>query len=237
MPVTENVSQHQVVVDSIKQMISLGQLKPGDKLPVEADLAEQLGVSRGSLREGVRALVAMGVLETKQGSGTTVTSLEPALLLGPLVFWADLQAGPSAFNVHVVRRALEVESAGLAARYSGDGELTELDKLLADAEQPVRNFDHDAAMRCDLKFHSAIARASANPVLLALIDALNQPTLRTRMWQSVHQAGRLEAAHREHAIILQHLHGHDVVAARAAMHAHLTQSIAHLTADQHGSSG
>lgn len=225
----DGVSQHQLVVRAIQQMIASGEVRSGDKLPVEADLAEQLGVSRGSLREGVRALVAMGILETKQGSGTTVTSLEPALLLEPLVFWAGLQAGPSALNVHVVRRALEVESAGVAATSIDDETLAELDAILARAEQPISAHDHEGAMRCDLDFHLTIARATGNPILLALIEALGQPTLRTRLWQSIHETGRLEAAHAEHHAILTQLRHHDVMGARATMQTHLLQSVAHLT--------
>lgn len=224
----EGISQHQVVVAAIKEMIASGAVQPGDKLPIEADLAEQLGVSRGSLREGVRALVAMGILETKQGSGTTVTSLEPALLLEPLVFWAGLQAGPSALNVHGVRRALEVESAGLAAQTVTDEILDELDTILREAAEPIERHDHEAAMQCDMRFHQTIARATGNPVLLALIETLGQPTLRTRLWQSIHETGRLEAAHAEHRAILTQLRHRDVLGARATMQAHLMQSVAHV---------
>ena len=72
-------SQSEVVVDGIKDMITSGVLSAGSRLPVEKDLADELRVSRGSLREGVRALVLMGVLETRQGDGTYVTALDPAL--------------------------------------------------------------------------------------------------------------------------------------------------------------
>ena len=217
------VSQHQVVVNAIQDFISSGELAPGDRLPVEADLAARLGVSRSSLREGVRALVAMGVLETRQGSGTTVTSLDPHLLLQPLVFWASIQGGPSALNVHVVRRALEVESAGHAASVIGAEGLDRLAGLLAEAEPHIASHDHEPALRLDHAFHQAIAAESGNPILVALVDALGQPTVRSRLWQSVNRGGRIEAAHREHEAILDTLRRHDPVGARAAMYTHLTQ--------------
>ena len=72
-------------------MITTGRLRPGSRLPVEKDLAVELGVSRGSLREGVRALALMGVLETRQGDGTYVTALDPSSLLAPLSVLVDLQ--------------------------------------------------------------------------------------------------------------------------------------------------
>src|SRR3712207_1697225 len=82
-----------VGVQRIKAMIVDGELEPGSRLPVEHDLAAALGVSRGSLREGVRALAMMGVLETRQGDGTYVTSLDPSVLLAPMGFVVDLAPG------------------------------------------------------------------------------------------------------------------------------------------------
>src|SRR3954469_23790967 len=83
MPVTD------VAIDRIKDMIISGELAPGDRLPKEADLAERLGLSRNSLREAVRALALINVLDVRQGDGTYVTSLEPHLLLDALSFVVD----------------------------------------------------------------------------------------------------------------------------------------------------
>src|SRR3954447_4697745 len=102
-------SQTDVVVQSIRQMIIAGQLRPGDRLPIERDLAAALGVSRNPLREGVRALSIMGVLETRQGDGTYVTKLDPSMLLAPMGFVVDLQTGDGTHHLHVVRRILETE--------------------------------------------------------------------------------------------------------------------------------
>src|SRR5918994_2109476 len=102
------------MIDGIKGMLTRGELQPGSRLPVEKDLAAQLGVSRGSLREGVRALATLGVLETRQGDGTYVTSLDPGMLLSPLTFLADLQQPAHAADLLAVRRGLESESVALA---------------------------------------------------------------------------------------------------------------------------
>lgn len=221
------LAQHEIVVQTVLDLIKRGEFGPGDRLPVEADLAERLNVSRGSLREGIRALVAMGILETRQGSGTTVTSLDPALILRPLVFWADIQAGPGALHLHTVRRALEVESARLAASVITDEQLDSLGAILVRAAGHIGNQDHEGAMQADLDFHLTIARATQNPVLSALIEAVSQPTIRSRMWQSIHAAGRLQAAHTEHLVIIEALRSHDPMSARAAMVVHLMQSVQH----------
>src|SRR3982751_6648346 len=108
-------SQTDVVLQGIKQMITAGVLGPGARLPIEKDLAVTLGVSRGSLREGVRALCIMGVLETRQGDGTYVTSLDSGLLLAPMAFMVDLQSPEHRHDLHAVRRVLESEAAARAA--------------------------------------------------------------------------------------------------------------------------
>lgn len=228
---SESLSQHDVVSQAIQDMILAGDLGPGDRLPVEADLAETLGVSRSSLREGVRGLVANGVLHTRQGSGTTVTSLEPELLLEPLVFWVKLQAGPDAGHVHVVRRALEVEAAGIAATRLTEDDLAALARVLDEVGPHIEGRHHELALEADLAFHHLIAQGAGNPILAALIDALAQPTLRGRMWRSIHDANRLSATHLEHRAILDALRSHDPTSARAAMHLHLVQASSHATTE------
>ena len=128
--VTSARSQTDVVIESIKDMLTRGELRPGSRLPVEKDLAAQLGVSRGSLREGVRALATLGVLETRQGDGTYVTSLDPRRLLSPLGFLADLQQPAHAADLLAVRRVLESESVGAGRHAPHDDELAELDRVL-----------------------------------------------------------------------------------------------------------
>ena len=135
-----NRSQSDVGFDGITHMISAGQLQPGGRLPVEQELSEQLGVSRGSLREGVRALALMGVLETRQGAGTYVTSLDPATLLAPLGVLVDLQRPENIIDLMSVRRVLEVEAAGRAALRISDAELAAAGNVLMRME---RMLDHD----------------------------------------------------------------------------------------------
>lgn len=216
-------SQNEVVVQGIQDMITSREIKPGDRLPVEPLLAERFHVSRSSLREGVRALVAMGILETRQGSGTTVTTLDPHLLLKPLVFWASIQGDKSSLDLHAVRQALEVESAATAASRRTPEDIEQLKHLLKTAEPAIRAKDHEAAMAVDLEFHLTVARISRNPILIALLEALSRPTLRMRIWQSIYHGGRLDTTHHEHLAVLNAIAAGDPISAHAAMHTHLAQ--------------
>src|SRR3954469_8867096 len=143
-PLTPRVagrSQTDVVLQGIKQMITDGRLGPGSRLPVEKDLAENLGVSRGSLREGVRALCIMGVLETRQGDGTYVTSLDSNLLIAPMAFMVDLQAQQHRYDLHTVRRILESEAAARAALFISDEQLADAAAIMSKVEPLMLDSD------------------------------------------------------------------------------------------------
>ncbi|TCO50388.1 DNA-binding FadR family transcriptional regulator [Kribbella antiqua] len=220
---TPGISQTDVVVQGIRQMIIDGLLRPGDRLPVEKDLAAALGVSRNPLREGVRALSMMGVLETRQGDGTYVTKLDPSMLLAPMGFVVDLHHGSGTHHLHVVRRILETEASALAARQIGAAELDAAAELLRHNEAELTHAEpnHEAVIENDIAFHRIIAEAAANPVLTALIDALGGRTMRDRLRRSITQPGADETAHREHLSILAALTNRDPDRARTRMAAHL----------------
>lgn len=217
------MSQTDVVISGVKSMLSSGRLKPGDRLPIEKDLAAELQVSRGSLREGVRALSTMGILETRQGAGTFVTQLEPAALLTAMEFWVGLQDGERADQVHTVRRALETEAAAAAAASITAEELQEAELILQRAREAIdaTPTDHNGAMQSDIEFHRLIAGASRNHVLSALIETVSTKTVRGRMWRSIHDREGLLATHREHLGILDALRKNDPERARTRMANHL----------------
>jgi GntR family transcriptional repressor for pyruvate dehydrogenase complex len=223
-PAGESRSQTDVVIQGIKQMLTHGELGPGSRLPVEKDLAARLGVSRGSLREGVRALAALGVLETRQGDGTYVTSLDPTKLLSPLGFLADLQQPAHAEDLLAVRRVLEAESAALAATRLTEAELGELDRVLGVVERILENdpdMDLGAFIDADTEFHRIIARASGNPPLAAIIDTLVGRTFRARLWRAISHRGSVREAQAEHRAILDELTRRDPERARIRMEVHL----------------
>jgi GntR family transcriptional regulator, transcriptional repressor for pyruvate dehydrogenase complex len=218
------LSQTDVVVQSIKSMIIGGELRAGSRLPVEKDLAVALSVSRGSLREGVRALATMGVLETRQGDGTYVTSLDSELLLAPMAFMVDLQSPEHRNDLHAVRRVLESEAASRAALRISEGELSAAMAILDQVRSavfanPVTN--HEAVMNADLAFHRVISKASGNGALAALIDALADRTLLARRTIGMQHEDQIRIAFADHERILAALDAHDPDRARLLMSHHL----------------
>jgi len=214
------VSQTDVVIQRIKSMITRGELQAGSRLPVEKDLAVELAVSRGSLREGVRALAIMGVLETRQGDGTYVTSLSPDVLLAAMSFMVDLQSPRNAVHLQSVRRVLETEAAARAALLISDEQLQQAaDALATSAAAGEDNFD--SAMNADIEFHRLVAEASGNPVLAALIAGLSSHTMRTRTYRTLSGAAALREAHANHSAILAELVDHNPEGARIRMASHL----------------
>jgi DNA-binding FadR family transcriptional regulator len=219
-----SISQTDVVVQGIKEMITSGKLGPGSRLPVEKDLAAALGVSRGSLREGVRALANMGVLETRQGDGTYVTSLSADRLLAPMEFMIDLQDAAGVAHVQNVRRILESEAAALAASRMSGSDLDEAEAILGTAGRLIAaggTPDYEAILESDLDFHRVIAQASGNPALEALIEAMASRTVRGRLWRAIAVQGAVERTHAEHLAILAALRAGSTEGARIRMANHL----------------
>lgn len=218
-------SQTDVVIDGIKEMLTRGELEPGARLPIEKDLAAGLGVSRGSLREGVRALATMGVLETRQGDGTYVTALDPRTLLSPLGFLADLQQPAHAADLMAVRRVLESESVALAAPRLSEDELDELDRTLSAVDDMLADgtddMDLEAFIQADTEFHRLIARASGNRALAAIIDTLVGRTFRARLWRAISHRGSVAETQAEHRAIFAELARRDPDRARIRMSVHL----------------
>jgi GntR family transcriptional repressor for pyruvate dehydrogenase complex len=192
-------------IEKIKGMIVAGDLRPGDKLPREADLAERLGLSRNSLREAVKALSLIRVLDVRQGDGTYVTSLAPGLLLDALSFVVDFHRDDTVLEFLEVRRVLEPAATALAAQRMTDEEVGELRAVLAElGDEP----DVDALVANDLEFHRRIAAGSGNGVLCSLIDSLSGPTTRARIWRGLTQEGAVAKTREQHAAIV------DAIAAR-----------------------
>src|SRR5690242_351475 len=166
------------------------ELRPGDKLPVEKDLAASLGVSRNTLREAVRALASIKVLQTRQGDGTYVTSLQPELLLDGMGFVADLHGEAGELQFLHVRRLLEPEATALAIGRLTETDLTELRGLLDEAHELAHaaTVDHERLLANDRRFHALITSRCGNPVLAALVENASGHTVRARLWR-----GRLDA--------------------------------------------
>jgi DNA-binding FadR family transcriptional regulator len=187
-------------IEKIKQMIISGRVRPGEKLPKEADLAAELGLSRNSLREAVRALSLINVLDVRQGDGTYATSLAPSLLLEALSFIVDFHRDDTVLEFLEVRRILEPAATALAALRMSEPDKSELGKIL-DATTIDSSVDDFVAT--DLEFHKKIAIGSGNSVLASLVDNMSMPTTRARVWRGMTEPRALERTLAEHRAIYQ----------------------------------
>jgi GntR family transcriptional regulator, transcriptional repressor for pyruvate dehydrogenase complex len=194
-------------IDKIKDMIMSGELHPGDRLPKEADLAERLGLSRNSLREAVKALSLIRVLDVRQGDGTYVTSLQPRLLLDALTFVVDFHRDDTVLEFFEVRRILEPAATAKAAQSMSDGDIAKLRGVLEELDEAPTA---EALVANDLEFHRQIAAGSGNSVLSSLIESLSGPTTRARIWRGLTQEGAVAKTRDQHWAI------YDAIAARQA---------------------
>ena len=156
-------------VDSIRAMIRAGDLKPGDRLPPEHELAERLGVSRGSLREAVRALAQINVLDVRRGDGTYVTSLAPSELLSGMVFAMELLQSHGLEEVLEVRRLLLPSATALAAQRVTEDQLAEMHAVV---DQLERATDPDEIAGLHRRFGALVSDATGNETLSSILRAL-----------------------------------------------------------------
>jgi GntR family transcriptional regulator, transcriptional repressor for pyruvate dehydrogenase complex len=205
-------------IEKIKAMIVSGTLRAGDRLPREADLAAELGLSRSSLREAVRALALINILDVRRGDGTYVTSLEPAVMLEALNFIVDFHRDASVLEFLQVRRILEPAATALAAERIDSLQVEELRTLL-DSLGPHPEVDELVAS--DLEFHRRIAASSGNSVLCSLLDTISAPTTRARIWRGLTQSGARERTLAEHRAILDALASGDGEVARSWATVHI----------------
>lgn len=205
-------------IAGIKDMIVSGQLGPGDRLPPEKELSERLGLSRSSLREAVKALEVIRVLDVRRGDGTYVTSLEPRLLLEAMSFVVDLHQDDSILEIFAVRRMLEPGAAALAARVAGDDDIAAVAALV---DELGRDPDIEALVAHDIDFHNRIAASTGNAYLASLLESLSSRTVRARVWRGITEGGSVSRTIGEHRAIVDALRRSDAELAAALMVAHV----------------
>lgn len=209
-------------IERIKTLIASGELGPGSRLPPEQDLAAKLALSRNSLREAVRALVLVRVLDVRRGDGTYVTSLEPKLLLEGMGLAVELLRDDTLLEVVEVRRLLEPATTALAASRVNEGRLADLRLCLermrqaqGDAERLVV---HDAA------FHDCVVEATGNQTLASVLSNLSGQTVRARVWRAMIEGGAAALTITQHEDIYAALAAGDSRLAEAAALVHVTTS-------------
>jgi GntR family transcriptional repressor for pyruvate dehydrogenase complex len=207
------------VVSQLQEMIHNGELRPGDRLPPERDLAKLLGVSRPTLRAGISSLAAVGVLQSKQGAGTFVVSADgpPTLDSSPLRLMAALHRFSSA-EMFEARQCIEMSIAGLAAEHATSDQMAsmseELTGMFASLDEPEQFLIHD------MRFHQMVAAASGNRILTALMNMVATILFEVRS-KTVKRAKDLKESAEMHRHIYRAIRDRNAEAARNAMRDHL----------------
>lgn len=211
---------HSLVADDIvghlERLIVTGALSPGEALPPERALARDLGVSRNALREALTRLSSLGLIERRQGSANRVSRTIPltsTLASGLRDVDADMRHSAE------FRSEIEPRIARLAAQRIDDSQLAALEDLL---ERSAHETDPDASAALDIRFHTAVAHATGNPLLAILGDLTASWTVEARVHSHLEGAGR-RLSHAGHARVLAALAAHDPEAADYAMRIHLAE--------------
>ncbi|NCC79063.1 MAG: FadR family transcriptional regulator [Clostridia bacterium] len=160
---------YEQVIEQIKYMITSGELKKGEKLPPERELVEKFQVSRTSVREALRALQIIGLIESRQGGGNYIKDSFDDNLIEPLSMMFVLQNSRNS-EILELRRVLEVETARLAAKNISDEELTRLKEII-DRMKDLPDEKENVVL--DKELHYVIAKASGNNLIMSILTAVS----------------------------------------------------------------
>ena len=219
-PVHDNRALSEKIIAQISDALVSGELKPGDRLPPERELAEQFGVSRTVIRDAVKTLAGRGILHVKHGAGIFVTTSEENAIgrLGALSDILPLQ-GVSLRDLFEIRKVLEAEGAEWAARRRNDYHLKRLRGILEDAYRNSENIE--VLSERDAQFHVAIAEASQNLVLVRVMLILLDLLAQSRR-ESLSIPGRAKLSLKDYERIVEEIEAQRHEGARETMLEHLT---------------
>ena len=211
--------RYEQVAEQIQGLIARGVLKPGDRLPPERDLVSKFGVGRGSIRDAIRTLEVMGIVEPRQGHGTVVRELSADSLVVPLASVLSQKRHLVAELIDV-RRMIEPALAARAARNATPEEVARLEDVLR--RQQVKMRRGEPGIEEDSEFHYAIAVAARNTVVLRVLDVL-MDLLRESRARSLQVPGRLERSFAGHQRVLRAIKRRDAAGAERAVRQHLME--------------
>ncbi|MFC0273470.1 FadR/GntR family transcriptional regulator [Metabacillus herbersteinensis] len=215
---------YQVVVDQIKEYFLNGELKPGDKLPTERELANLFNVSRTSVREALKKLEIKGLIEIRQGSGSFIKTSESSTLtvdLSSTIIHAEKKL---IYEILELRRVLEVECAFLASRRATSEDLERIREALEMMDRSKN--DVELGLQADVSFHINIVRASHNSIFLQLIQTLSEHMHNTIQATRRHRLAnpeRVQDTIDEHKEIYLAIASGDADLAKHLMEKHITQ--------------
>ncbi len=221
-PVERREALAEQIVRQLAGLIKSGDLKPGDRLPAERTLASEFGVGRPTLREALRALQLLGILDIRHGGGVFVAEWQPDTLFGPLHLFISLQPHDLA-TILAARKVIEGAVIAFVAEKVSDTHIDRLEANLGALEALIAagqgDDSRDEFNRLAQQFRDIIAEAADNPILVRAIMSLDllSAAARSRMTGR----GTLEQLLENHRRMLQALIAHDPVAAREALEAHI----------------
>jgi DNA-binding FadR family transcriptional regulator len=208
-------------IDEIKTFISNNNLKEGSQLPSERELVSSLQISRGSLREALRILEIMGLIEVRPGKGIFVRQVSGDLLV-PLPSWV-IQYKDAIYKHFETRLILEPEVAALAARRITRDEIQTIENNVA-RQSAIEEQDVVAIIRTDIEFHLLVTEAAKNETITMLMNSLAKISFEG--WKAALRVeGRNQSAVREHSELVKILARGDEAAARKAMREHMLASM------------
>ena len=210
------------IVSQIKQLISKGELKPGDRIPSERELATMLGVSRPSVREAIMVLEAMGFVESRQGGGTYVKALTEASIMNPLAKLVEKRDPELLRALAEVRMGLESWSAYLAAQRATDADIAAMRRLYKIMEKQAAKGGWSPDV--DAEFHYAITAASHNSLQMHVLDSIHSlfhATIQVALMEFYQQEGHVQLLLNHHHDIMEAIAAHDPELARRKMVEHL----------------
>ena len=226
----ETIRRNKVYEEVARQIQNhiLERLKPGDVLPPEREMAQKFGVSRSSVRDAIRSLELVGLLEPQQGRGTVVCEPSSDTLVGPLAAIL-VQKRRLVGELLDVRRIIEPPLARRAALHATAAQIAEMEQILERHSEKVRR--GEMAIEEDSEFHYRIALAADNSVILRIVDVLMDMLRETRQ-RSLQTSGRAQKSLAGHQRILAALKRRDPVASESAMLRHL-EEIEHIVLPTH----
>lgn len=216
-PIDATPSASEKVAERLMGLIASGNIQPGDKLPSENQLSKALHVSRPVVREALRGLTMMGVVQSRQGGGSYVTDLKPNRLMAPLSFVLSLQ-DYSLESLFTARTVIDGGLAREAARYVTPAQIERFVELV---EIAYRTVDDPVAFRlADVEFHELVGTASNNAFLDRVSRSLYSLAIDQRRKAS-ETPGVLDQSAKDHDAIVKAIAAHDSDAAEAVMAAHV----------------
>lgn len=208
------------IAQQVEQRLLTGDLKVGDRLPPERELAEQFGVSRTAVREAVKALRQKGLVEVQPGRGTFITNGTSRAVRHSLDLLMKIGGAHGSANLVEVREIIEPEIAALAAARATEEHVAAMREAVATMDTALQ--DPDTFIEADLDFHLALAEATQNALIPTLIDSIVD-LLREQRARIFRVDGGPQRGQYHHKRILDTIVRRDPEAAREAMRAHLRQ--------------